>query len=97
MNNANAEAVDRAAARADIAAGLKAFFREFGIATWALLLGVAAGAYGTWFFYQAQLAKTAGLLYLASVGVVFTLGAASTVVAWTAIKLIAFVARRNDD
>ena len=93
----NAEAVDRAVARANIADGMRAFFREFGIATWALLLGVAGGAYGAWFFYQAHLATTAGLLYLASVGVVFMLGAASTVVAWTAIKLIAFVARRRDD
>jgi hypothetical protein len=96
MNDVDAEAVDRAAARAEVKEALKTFFREFGIATWALLVGAAAGVYAAWLIYQAYLAMSAGLFYLASVGVVFTLGAASTVVAWTAIKLIAFVARRND-
>jgi hypothetical protein len=94
MKDVDAEAVDRAAARAEIADSMRAFFREFGIATWALLVGAAAGAYAAWLVYQAYLATSAGLFYLASVGVVFTLGAASPVVAWTAIKLIVFVARK---
>ncbi len=54
----------------------------------------ALGFYATWAFFQVSFAKAAGLTYLASVGVVFTLGASSAVVLWLAVKLIWFAANR---
>jgi hypothetical protein len=91
----SAREIQKIADREEMRELIKPFFREFGIATWALLVGVALGFYIAWAFFQVSLAKAAGLTYLASVGVVFTLGASSAVVLWLALKLIWFAASRR--
>jgi hypothetical protein len=90
----SATEIQKIAVREEMRELLKPFFREFGIATWALLVGFALGFYATWAFFQVSFAKAAGLTYLASVGVVFTLGASSAVVLWLAVRLIWFVTNR---
>jgi hypothetical protein len=92
--NKYASEIQRIADREEMRELLKPFFREFGIATWALLVGFALGLYMAWAFFQVSVARAAGLTYLASVGVVFTLGASATVVLWSAARLIWFVAKK---
>jgi len=75
---------------------IRPFFREFGIATWAGLVGAAAGVLGCWWAWQEKVALMAGAFYFLSVGVVYVAGVASAVIAWWALKLIAFVARREN-
>ena len=90
----DAEAVDRAASRAEVVGEAKTFFREFAVATWAALVGVGIGVYGCWVFSTTRLGIVSSPWYLVSTWTVFALGFATPFVLWTAIKLIAFVARR---
>ena len=90
----DAEAVDRAASRAEVVGEAKTFFREFAVATWAALVGVVIGVYGCWVFSTTRLGLASSPWYLVSTWAVFALGFAAPFVLWTAIKLIAFVARR---
>ena len=94
VSEMDAEAVDRAASRAEVAGEAKTFFREFAVATWAALVGVGIGVYGCWIIATTRLGLASSPWYLVSTWAVFALGFAAPFVLWTAIKLIAFVARR---
>jgi len=92
---ATAREINRLATGAEMREMARPFFREFGIATWAALVGAAAAVLGCWWAWQAKVALMAGAFYFLSVGVVYVAGVASAVIAWWALKLIAFVARRG--
>lgn len=91
----DAEAIDRAVARAEMAGEAKVFFREFAVATWAALIGFAAGIYAFWIFSTTRLGMASSPWYLVSTWTVFAIGAASPFVLWAALKLVAFVARKE--
>jgi len=69
------------------------FFREFGIATWALLLGVAIGVILAWWIYQVYFATITGFIALASVGLTFSLGVVSAFIGALLQRLLLFLAQ----
>lgn len=90
---ATAEALDKTAARAAAAGAARRFFREWGVASWAFGLGVAAGAYVVWIIINTDLALECDPWYFVNTWTVFGLGFVAAVGVWMVGRLMRFVTR----
>ena len=96
MKNVDAEAVDRAALRADLRGLVGKLAEWYGIGLALLTLGACGGGAVAWFAFQASVATSAGFWYLTSSYVAAGVGAFTLAVVWAVVKVLTFAGRRAE-
>jgi len=97
MKNVDAEAVDRAALRAEWARFVRGLSRDFGQALALAVVCLLLGGVAAWVLFQVSIATSAGFWYLTSSYVAFILGAAALALAWLLMKLFRFAGRKANE